>query len=172
MVRSFVFRPEFSIDDCWALRRGRPHASNPGGDDVVCRHLHGSFGTGLCIPLTALGDTVGLLYLEIPQSSETLELERLYLELLAENIGLAVANLQLRQRLVGMARQDALTGLLNRRSLDETLNRHIEKPANSLACLMLDIDHFKRFNDRFGHDAGDAVMQYVARAVGSCRRSG
>ncbi|CUW98003.1 putative GGDEF family protein [Agrobacterium fabacearum S56] len=157
--------PEFSIDDCWALRRGRPHASNPGGDDVVCHHLHGSFGTGLCIPLTALGDTVGLLYLEIPQSSETLELERLYLELLAENIGLAVANLQLRQRLVGMARQDALTGLLNRRSLDETLNRHIEKPTNSLACLMLDIDHFKRFNDRFGHDAGDAVMQYVAQVL-------
>ena len=157
--------PEFSIDDCWALRRGRPHASKPDGDDVVCHHLQGNFGTGLCIPLTALGDTVGLLYLEIPQSSETLEAERLYLELLAENIGLAVANLQLRQRLVGMAKQDALTGLLNRRSLDEALNRHIEKPTSTLACLMLDIDHFKRFNDRFGHDAGDAVMQYVAQVL-------
>ncbi|MBO9654682.1 MAG: diguanylate cyclase [Agrobacterium tumefaciens] len=157
--------PEFSIDECWALRRGRPHASNQDGDDVVCHHLKGSFGTGLCIPLTALGETVGLLYLEIPERNDTLETERLYLELLAENIGLAVANLQLRQRLVGMARQDALTGLLNRRSLDEALNRHIEKPPGSLACLMLDIDHFKRFNDRFGHDAGDAVMQYVAQVL-------
>lgn len=157
--------PEFLIDDCWALRRGRPHVSNQDGDDVVCHHLQGSFGTGLCIPLTALGETVGLLYLEIPKKTDTLETERLYLELLAENIGLAVANLQLRQRLVGMARQDALTGLLNRRSLDEALNRHIEKPTGSLACLMLDIDHFKRFNDRFGHDAGDAVMQYVAQVL-------
>lgn len=157
--------PEFLIDDCWALRRGRPHTNNPDGDDVVCHHLQGNFGTGLCIPLTALGDTVGLLYLEIPARNETLETERLYLELLAENIGLAVANLQLRQRLLGMARQDALTGLLNRRSLDEALNRHIEKPDDSLACLMLDIDHFKRFNDRFGHDAGDAVMQYVAQVL-------
>jgi diguanylate cyclase (GGDEF)-like protein len=132
---------------------------------VVCHHLQGNFGTGLCIPLTALGDTVGLLYLEIPAGNETLETELLYLELLAENIGLAVANLQLRQRLVGMARQDALTGLLNRRSLDEALNRHFEKPDEPLACLMLDIDHFKRFNDRFGHDAGDAVMQYVAQIL-------
>lgn len=157
--------PDFAIDDCWALRRGRPHISNPDGDDVVCHHISGEFGTGLCIPLTALGETVGLLYLEVPEKSATLETERLYLELLAENIGLAVANLQLRQRLVGMAKQDALTGLLNRRSLDEALNRHIEKPDDPLACLMLDIDHFKRFNDRFGHDAGDAVMQYVAQVL-------
>ncbi|WCK05419.1 diguanylate cyclase [Agrobacterium tumefaciens] len=157
--------PDFAIDDCWALRRGRPHISNPDGEDVVCHHIHGEFGTGLCIPLTALGDTVGLLYLEVSEKSATLETERLYLELLAENIGLAVANLQLRQRLVGMAKQDALTGLLNRRSLDEALNRHIEKPDDPLACLMVDIDHFKRFNDRFGHDAGDAVMQYVAQVL-------
>ncbi|PZP50009.1 MAG: diguanylate cyclase [Agrobacterium fabrum] len=156
---------EFLIDDCWALRRGRPHTSNPDGDDVVCHHLQENSGTGLCIPLTALGETVGLLYLEILTRSETLETERLYLELLAENIGLAVANLQLRQRLVGMAKQDALTGLSNRRSLDEALNRHLEKPDEPLACLMLDIDYFKRFNDRFGHDAGDAVMQYVAQVL-------
>ncbi len=64
-----------------------------------------------------------------------------------------------------MARQDALTGLANRRSLDEALNRHVEKPEEPIACLMLDIDHFKRFNDRFGHDAGDAVMQYVAQVL-------
>lgn len=157
--------PDFLIDDCWALRRGRPHVSNPDGDDVVCHHLKENSGTGLCIPLTALGETVGLLYLEIPMRNDTLETERLYLELLAENIGLAVANLQLRQRLVSMARQDALTGLANRRSLDEALNRHVEKPEEPIACLMLDIDHFKRFNDRFGHDAGDAVMQYVAQVL-------
>ncbi len=46
--------PDFLIDDCWALRRGRPHISNPDGDDVVCHHLKENSGTGLCIPLTAL----------------------------------------------------------------------------------------------------------------------
>lgn len=155
----------FSIDDCWALRRGRPHLSEPNGDDVICHHIHMAKNSNLCIPLTALGDIVGLLYLEIAVGNHTSQADRLYFELLAENVGLAVANLQLRQRLVGMAKRDALTGLMNRRSLDEALNRLVEEPGASLACLMIDIDHFKRFNDQFGHDAGDAVMQYVARIL-------
>lgn len=155
----------FSIDDCWALRRGRPHVSEPEGDDVICHHVHMAKNSNLCIPLTALGEIVGLLHLETAVGNHTSQADRLYLELLAENVGLAVANLQLRHRLVGMAKRDALTGLMNRRSLDETLNRLLDEPAAPLACLMIDIDHFKRFNDQFGHDAGDAVMQYVARIL-------
>jgi len=155
----------FLIDDCWALRRGRPHHSEKDGDDVTCHHIRPAENSNLCIPLTALGDIVGLLYLETALGNHTSNADRLYFELLAENIGLAVANLQLRQRLIGMAKRDALTGLLNRRSLDEALNRLTENPVGSLACLMIDIDHFKRFNDQFGHDAGDAVMQYVARIL-------
>lgn len=155
----------FSIDDCWALRRGRPHVSEPEGDDVICHHVHMAKNSNLCIPLTALGEIVGLLHLETAVGNHTSQADRLYLELLAENVGLAVANLQLRHRLVGMAKRDALTGLMNRRSLDETLNRLVDEPAAPLACVMIDIDHFKRFNDQFGHDAGDAVMQYVARIL-------
>jgi len=155
----------FSIDDCWALRRGRPHVSEPDGDDVTCHHIHIADTSNLCIPLTALGDIVGLLYLETSAGDYASHADRLYFELLAENVGLAVANLQLRQRLIGMAKRDALTGLLNRRSLDEALNRLAENPGTPLACLMIDIDYFKRFNDQFGHDAGDAVMQYVARIL-------
>jgi len=156
---------DFPADDCWAVRRGRLHINAELGEDVTCHHLHDICGTGLCIPLTALGEIVGVMYLEVPHAHDDLPSARLYLELLAENIGLALANLQLRQRLIGMAKQDALTGLLNRRSLDEALNRQIAKPTEPLACLMIDIDYFKRFNDRYGHDAGDAVMQYVARIL-------
>jgi diguanylate cyclase (GGDEF)-like protein len=157
----------FGIDTCWGLRRGRPHVSEPEGEDVVCHHLHLEEQGGLCIPLTALGDIVGLLYLELREGiRDDLEAERLYLELIAENIGLAVANLQLRQRLTDMAKRDALTGLLNRRSLDEALNQLIDAPSTAITtCLMIDIDHFKRFNDKFGHDAGDAVMRHVARIL-------
>jgi diguanylate cyclase (GGDEF)-like protein len=157
----------FGLDDCWGLRRGRPHVSEPGGDDVVCHHLQCEHHGGLCIPLTALGDIVGLLFLQLPKDGRLLlEAERLYLELIAENIGLAVANLQLRQRLTGMAKRDALTGQLNRRSLDDMLNQLIEAPLTAqTTCLMIDIDYFKRFNDSFGHDAGDAVMRYVARIL-------
>lgn len=155
----------FSIDDCWALRRGRPHLSEPDGEDVTCHHIHIAESSNLCIPLTALGDIVGLLYLETRTENHASQADRLYFELLAENVGLAVANLQFRQRLVGMAKRDALTGLLNRRSLDEALNRSLDNQSIALGCIMIDIDYFKRFNDQFGHDAGDAVMQYVARIL-------
>lgn len=155
----------FSIDDCWALRRGRPHLSEPDGEDVTCHHIHIAESSNLCIPLTALGDIVGLLYLETRTENHASQADRLYFELLAENVGLAVANLQFRQRLVGMAKRDALTGLLNRRSLDEALNRSLDNQGIPLGCIMIDIDYFKRFNDQFGHDAGDAVMQYVARIL-------
>lgn len=157
----------FTSSACWGLRRGRPHLSNRGHGDIACQHLDQNDLAGLCVPLTAQGDTIGLLYFEERSDAVAqVETSRLYLELIAENIGLAVANLQLRDKLTHLAVRDALTGLFNRRWLDETLNRHgREEAANPLVCLMVDIDHFKRFNDEFGHDAGDVVMQYVAQIV-------
>ncbi len=152
----------FPADQCWALRRGRPHLSDASDHDVVCPHLEHGHRATLCVPLTALGETVGLLHLE-STALDLLEEARLYLELIAENLGLAIANLQLRERLTGMAIRDPLSGLLNRRSLDEAVNRIAKTAAaGPHACLMIDIDHFKRFNDEFGHDAGDAVIRHVA----------
>ncbi|OCO98387.1 MULTISPECIES: diguanylate cyclase [unclassified Ensifer] len=156
--------PTFPSSACWGLRRGRPHVSNRGQSDIACQHLDDHGAVGLCVPLTAQGDTIGLLYFEEHSQEEfTVEASRLYLELIAENIGLAVANLQLREKLTNLAVRDALTGLLNRRCLDEALNR--QPRGKALTCLMVDIDHFKRFNDEFGHDAGDVVMQYVAQII-------
>jgi diguanylate cyclase (GGDEF)-like protein len=111
---------------------------------------------------------IGLLYLEVHgKQASVLDGSRLYLELIAENVGLAIANLQLRATLTALAARDPLTGLFNRRFLDETLQKFLaERAVQPLVCVMIDIDHFKRFNDEFGHDAGDMVMRYVGQILG------
>lgn len=157
----------FPASSCWGLRRGRPHMSGVYDTDVPCQHLDGADVSALCVPLTAQGEMIGLLYLEENVEGIThLLSSRLYLELIAENVGLAIANLQLREKLTEFAIRDPLTGLFNRRHLDETLQTRLtDHPREAIACLMIDIDHFKRFNDQFGHDAGDMVMRYVGQIL-------
>ncbi len=157
----------FPAAECWGLRRGRSHHSSGNGSDVPCQHIDPPGVTALCVPLTAQGDMIGLLYLEEREADALGPAgPRLYLELIAENVGLALANLQLREKLTTLAVSDPLTGLFNRRFLDETLQRHARDHRHDpLACLMIDIDHFKRFNDQFGHDAGDLVMQFVGQTL-------
>lgn len=171
----------FSSNDCWALRRGRLHLSNHRQGDICCQHLAASEAPSFCVPLTAQGEAIGLLsFEERPGHGIAPEDARLYLELIAENVGLAVINLQLRDKLTYLAQRDALTGLFNRRCLDAALDRHgCDDDETPLACLMIDIDRFKRFNDDFGHDAGDKVMQQVAQKMvetigeaGNCYRFG
>ncbi|MET0370282.1 MAG: sensor domain-containing diguanylate cyclase [Sphingobium sp.] len=165
-------RIEFAPSACWALRRGQVHRPAAEMIDIPCEHLDGASGVAsICIPLTAQGESIGLLYFEQPaglapeQSART----ETYLEMLAENISLALANLRLRDALRDMAMADALTGLANRRRFDAVFAEQASEAQHGgqpLACLAVDVDHFKRFNDSFGHDAGDAVL----RAVGSVLR--
>ncbi len=87
------------------------------------------------------------------------------IEHLVEPVNSALANVQLRNQLRDQAIRDPLTGLYNRRfmldALEQALHR-AERHGNHVAVLMIDLDHFKMFNDRFGHDAGDLVLSQVA----------
>ncbi|HEY0594804.1 sensor domain-containing diguanylate cyclase, partial [Sphingopyxis sp.] len=168
---------QFSPISCWALRRGLRH--RPAGDnvDVPCDHIERDAGhpvDTLCLPLTAQRETLGLLYFEMPAGDAARSAAQLiYFDMLAENIGLAIANLQLRDTLREMAMADPLTGLANRRQLGHVLETQIaqaERLGEALGCLMIDVDHFKRFNDVHGHEAGDAVLRAVGHVLANVTR--
>lgn len=167
----------FSTLDCWALRRGLPH--RPAGEtiDVPCTHLDldgaDELPDTLCLPLIAQRQTLGLIYFESRKARGEQRFPENYLQMLSENIGLALSNLRLRERLQAMALTDSLTGLSNRRNFEEELPLTLakaERNASALSFLMLDIDHFKRINDGFGHEAGDSVLRAVGAALRQAMR--
>ncbi|GGR23659.1 diguanylate cyclase [Deinococcus ruber] len=151
---TFLFGPE----ECWGLRRGRLFASSAGG--LSCQHHHAT-GATLCVPMLAQGETVGLLYLEGTEQVFTRRQEQLA-QTVAETVALAMINLRLRETLRQQSIRDPLTGLFNRRYLEETFERELrraERQGEGLGMIMLDVDRFKTFNDTHGHEAGDALLQ-------------
>ena len=157
----------FHPDACWAVRRGQSHPPVNGEPDVACYHLPESQAeSALCVPLIAQGEAIGLLSFQniTPENAPA----RAYLELMAEALGLALANQRLRDALLEKALFDPLTGLRNRHHLEDTLHTQMTQAMRNgepLSCMMIDIDHFKNINDRFGHEAGDQVIKNVATIV-------
>jgi len=93
--------------------------------------------------------------------------------LVAERIALALSNLQLRDKLRDQAIRDPLTAMYNRRYFEETASRELLRAGEhgfSVGVVMIDVDHFKRFNDSYGHEAGDAVLQRVGLVLQSHTR--
>ncbi|MBC2778057.1 sensor domain-containing diguanylate cyclase [Parasphingopyxis marina] len=168
---------EFPLNSCWALRRGVMH--KPLGDDIdiACEHLGAADGEiveSICLPLTVQQETIGLLYLEArePGSAQD-DAAEIYINLLAENIASSLANFRLREALREMAMIDGLTGIPNRRSFDENLAELAGAAGRGdfpLSCLMLDVDHFKRFNDTHGHEAGDIVLREIGTVLANSTR--
>ncbi|WP_341212126.1 diguanylate cyclase [uncultured Limimaricola sp.] len=156
-------------EDCWGLRRGRTYAFGSAEVDFPCGHSESQDDRpSFCFPVLAHGETVGLLHLKAKDgvSLEEFRTSQKLAQMCAEQISLAIANVQMRDQLHDRSIRDPLTGLYNRRHLTETLRRQLDRAQRedrSLSILSIDVDHFKRFNDTHGHDAGDMVL----RAVGS-----
>ena len=162
--------PSFLLSDCWAMRRGQPHEVVDPRDGLVCRHFVDQPATGyLCVPLTVQGETLGLLCLIGTRSDATRGAVKLQLAVtMGEAVKLSLSNLRLREKLREQATVDVLTGLYNRRFLDEVLARELHRAArrkSPLCVAMLDLDHFKRFNDTFGHEAGDSLLRDVGQVL-------
>jgi diguanylate cyclase (GGDEF)-like protein len=166
---STVSTAVFSPEDCWALRRGRPHGSGNSNGRVQCAHLSQSFtGSFLCVPMMAHGETLGALHLFQLNGLQLNESELRLAAVIAERMGLAVANLRLREALKAQSIRDPLTGLFNRRYMEESIERELyraDREGITIGVIMLDLDHFKEFNDNFGHGGGDAILKEFSELV-------
>ncbi|MCS6800766.1 MAG: diguanylate cyclase [Chloroflexota bacterium] len=168
--------PVFGPNDCWSLRRGRPHLAADLATSVTCPHLRQGVPTpSLCVPLASQGEAFGVLTLQMEDARAVPESQARLASSVAEQIALALANLALREQLRSQSIRDPLTDLYNRRFLEETLERELmraQRLGRPLSVMMIDIDHFKRFNDDYGHDAGDAVLREIAALLKSHTRAG
>jgi diguanylate cyclase (GGDEF)-like protein len=167
----------FSPDQCWALRRGSVHVHVGGLSDPRCSHLPGE-GPSVCIPLIANGLAIGTLSIQnddppllVPHPEFDMQAfarRRHLAATVAEHFALAIANLGLRESLRSQAVRDPLTGLYNRRYMQEFLERELHSARRKhrpLSVLMLDLDHFKRYNDNFGHSLGDKALVAVGEVL-------
>ncbi|MEY3297929.1 MAG: phytochrome-like protein cph2, partial [Cyanobacteriota bacterium] len=162
---------DFQPHDCWALRRGRWHSITSDRQGLHCNHVKAAppdLAT-LCIPMIAQGETLGMFYLSTQNAEGLNQAKQQLARTVAEQVGLAIANLNLRETLQSQSIRDALTGLFNRRYLEEALQTEIARAQRHqypTAVVMIDVDHFKVFNDTYGHDAGDFVLKAIAQVIG------
>ncbi|MSN26991.1 MAG: diguanylate cyclase [Geobacter sp.] len=167
----------FPPDSCWALRRGNTNWSM--NNKLVCTNKICEIDNQcFCIPMLSQGDTIGVFHLELTSGNKpgrdrvaedtVIDYEAKYqlAVSMTEHIAMALANLSLRETLRFLSIRDPLTSLFNRRHMEETLMREIvlaERTSRTLGIIMMDIDHFKSFNDTYGHDAGDTLLKEFGR---------
>ncbi len=170
--------PLFSTNECWAVK-------NDSGFHLVeranlqhalcCKHVTDLKFPYLCVSATGKGNCKVMLHLQLTEQpdSDSREEQRLWMEArrelataLAQHVAVAIENLGRRQELEAAALTDALTGLYGRRFVQEELWKKIaivKRNKTTLGIVAVDIDHFKRINDTYGHDAGDYVLRGVAK---------
>ena len=162
----------FSPDACWGLRRGSVYVVDDIKSGLICPHLKNPPATAYaCLPLMAKGDVLGLLHIRGRSTGKGEDSLRVISDLkdltttLSELLSLSISNIRLRETLSIQSIKDPLTGLFNRRYMEENFQREIYRAARKqdhIGVIMVDIDHFKKFNDVYGHAAGDVVLVELA----------
>ena len=172
----------FEPGDCWAARSNNVYRYDYVSQELPCPHYasHDHSHVALCLPVSTTDEMLGIMTLIDPDKvlnpdAVINEQDEIIAREVVGYIGLAITNLRLRDNLKKSAIVDVLTGLYNRRYLNETLMRELARAHRNKHCLgiiMLDVDHFKMFNDTYGHEAGDLVLKEVGGLLKSfCRTS-
>ena len=168
----------FSPEDCWALRQGKPYLNGIQDPSLYCTHLEDlKKKSALCVPMMVRGEILGLLSITDHADSVSVGSESQGLGLakkteigttIAEHIAMALSNIRLQESLKQKSIIDQLTGLFNRRFLDESLKKEAFRMVRhkyKIGIIMIDVDHFKLFNDKYGHDCGDAVLKSLGEFI-------
>lgn len=171
--------PVFKEGECAALRSGRTHWFDGNMNGSGCRRLGKKKGAGyICRPLKVNNEVLGLLHLRYAitsiqsepdgQYQKQADTQRKLISTMSEHISLALSNLRLQEFLTEQSIRDPLTGLYNRRNMETSLDREterIKRHGGTIGIVLFDIDHFKRFNDSHGHQAGDLVLVEFASLI-------
>lgn len=171
-----LFKDALQAEDCWALRHGQLYAVSDAAKSMICSHYTSEFnGSYMDLPLIVRGEIIGLMMFN---RDNPVRIDTPYQQLavtFSEYIKLALANINLRDALREQAMRDVLTGLFNRRYLEETLPREIDQALRKkqvFSVVMLDIDDFKDINDQYGHDAGDEILKFIGSCLQQRSRGG
>lgn len=162
----------FAAQDCWAIRRGTAFYVPSVSSSMRCKHV-ASAGGYWCIPLSAGGEILGILSIFFG-SQEPTHQEKRIISRIAGDVSLALANVRLRSSLEHLSIHDSLTGLYNRRYMEEIVSIELNRAKGQnkpLSMIMLDIDHFKKINDTFGHTAGDVILRELSHFLKQFFRS-
>lgn len=156
-------------NSCWALKRGKPHLNRIDGSKLCCEH-HSGPDTVIEIPMIARGEIMGLFQLFATGENAETRLEAItgLGSAIADGMSLALANMGLREKLRNQALRDPLTGLYNRRYMEDCLQRFVrlaDRENREVSVVMVDLDHFKTLNDQHGHAFGDAVLRDTAMTI-------
>jgi diguanylate cyclase (GGDEF)-like protein/PAS domain S-box-containing protein len=166
----YTGEPSFPVSSCTLLWSEGSYPTTPCMcklDYTITNPSPDTEHNAICVPLITHGEKFGLLrlYGETSVSPPLHDTLRRLARIVTEHLALALTNLRMRERMRELAIRDPLTGLFNRRYLDETLIRELRRASrhsHPVGVIMLDIDHFKGFNDTYGHDAGDALLREMA----------
>jgi len=165
----------FTPDNCRALRRSPTRPLNADQPGMCCLNFADQPGITYCLPIQVQGETIGIFHLQSTSEEYLPENKRQLAYTVVEQSEMVLSNLKLREALLEQSIRDPLTQLYNRRYMEEALNQQLSRVTRQLhplGLIMIDIDHFKNFNDTHGHAAGDALLRELGKLLQSHIRGG